>query len=732
MNLHTIHTGFRRKVPVILQTEIAECGLACLAMVLCHYGRLVDLVSIRRETSVSGTGLNLRALMKIASRYGLHCRPVRLELDDLSKLSRPCVLHWDFNHFVVLTKVTDSGIVINDPARGERKVALEEVSRHFTGVALELTPETKFEKKDDRSLLKVRDMFRHIVGLKTVLWTLGGLSLGLEALALINPMLGQVVVDEVLTTGDKSLLWTIAAGMLILVVIQGVISTFRTWLVMIFSTRISLQWNVSLFTHLLSLPQDFFAKRGAGDIISRFGSLGAIQHTFTTDLVQSVLDGIMAIGMLVMIIIYGKWMAALVAITVLVDLVVRFIQYGPYKEMSEETLVHSAAQQGHFIETLRGIRSIKLMGLQRRRTVVWTNRMIDNINAGLRIQRYDLIFARAQEILIALDKVATLVLGARMVMSGGMSIGMLMAFMSYRDQFCGRVGSLIGVAFKIKNLKVQCDRLSDIALAEAEGSEADSPVSDTAGLVDDDGMENPDVPMLECRNLGYRYGKEDTWVFRHLNLKVYPGKSLAIVGPSGCGKSTLLGLLMGLIQPEEGQIFWKGMELKAANREAYRARIAGVLQDDILFSGSIAENISGFDDEMDLEWVAECARNAQIHEDIQRMPMGLETIVGEMGSTLSGGQRQRLILARALYQAPRILFLDEATSNLDPASEQAVEAVLNELPITRVVVTHRPGTAERADGIFVMGVSAEMMANLSQGGDAPASPVAGAASPSPA
>ena len=711
MNLHTIQTGFRRKVPVILQTEIAECGLACLAMVLCHYGRLVDLVSIRRETSVSGTGLNLRALMKIAGRYGLHCRPVRLELDDLGKLSLPCILHWDFNHFVVMTKVTDTGIVINDPARGERKISLDEVSRHFTGVALELSPETKFEKKDDRRLLKVRDMFRHIAGLKTVLWTLGGLSLGLEVLALINPMMGQVVIDEVLTTGDHSLLWTIAAGMLILVIIQGVISTFRTWLVMIFSTRISLQWNVSLFTHLLNLPQEFFAKRGAGDIISRFGSLGTIQHTFTTDLVQSVLDGIMAIGMLVMIIMYGKWLAALVTITVLVDLVVRFVQYGPYKEMSEESLVHAAAQQGHFIETLRGIRSIKLMGLQRRRAVVWTNRMVDNINAGLRIQRYDLIFARAQEFLIALDKVATLVLGARMVMSGAMSIGMLMAFMSYRDQFCGRVSNLISVVFKIKNLKVQCDRLSDIALAEAEGGEGDAGQIDAVGISDDDGMENPDVPMLECRGLGYRYGKEDTWVFRHLNLKVYPGQSLAIVGPSGCGKSTLLGLLMGLIQPEEGQIFWKGMELKAANRDAYRARIAGVLQDDILFSGSIAENISGFDDEMDMEWVAECAKNAQIFDDVQRMPMGLETIVGEMGSTLSGGQRQRLILARALYQAPRILFLDEATSNLDPASEQAVEAVLNELPITRVIVTHRPGTAERADALYVMpGALASMAA----------------------
>lgn len=703
MNLHSIQTGFSRKVPMILQTEVAECGLACLAMVLCYYGRRTDLLAIRREAAVSGTGINLRGLIKIAGRYALHCRPVRLEMEDLPKLALPCILHWDFNHFVVLTKVTDAGIVMNDPARGVRKQTLEEVSRHFTGVAVELRPETRFEKKDDRRLLKVSDMFRHIVGLKSTLWALGGLSFGLEMLALFNPILGQVVIDEVLTTGDHSLLWTIAAGMLILVLLQGVISTFRAWMVMLFSTRISVQWNVSLFTHMLSLPQDFFAKRGIGDIISRFGSLGVIQHTFTTDLVQSVLDGIMAIGMLVMIIAYGKWLAALVLITVTVDLVVRFIQYGPYREMSEEALVHEASQQGHFVETLRGIRSVKLMGLQHRRTVVWTNRMIDGINAGLKMQRYDLVFTRAQEFLVALDRVATLVLGARMVMSGAMSIGMLMAFVSYRDQFCGRIGNLIGIGFKIKNLRVQCDRLSDIALAESETNEGDVAYSSVAARIDDDAVDMAEIPILECRGLGYRYGQEDCWVFRDINIKIYQGKSIAIIGPSGCGKSTLLALLMGLVQPVEGQIFWKGMELTSANREAFRAQIAGVLQDDILFSGSIAENIAGFDDEMDMMRVIECAQNAHILDDIQKMPMGFETLIGEMGSTVSGGQRQRLILARALYQAPRILFLDEATSNLDPASERIVETVLNSLPITRIIVTHRPATAERADDIFAMG-----------------------------
>ncbi|WP_323991381.1 peptidase domain-containing ABC transporter [Nguyenibacter sp. L1] len=696
--LRPIQTGFRRKLPVILQTETAECGLACLAMILCGHGHLIDLASLRRQAAVSGSGLNLRSLMRIADRFGLHSRPVKLDLPALAKLSLPCVLHWDFNHFVVLVKAGEKEILIHDPARGARRLTLDEASRHFTGVALELTPAATFEKRDERRLLSIGDMFRHISGLKGALLALGGLSLGLEVIALANPMLAQVIIDEVLTTGDRSLLWTIAAGLVLLVVLQGVIATFRSWMVMLLSTRISMQWNISLFSHLMGLPQDYFAKRGAGDILSRFGSLGTIQQTFTTDLVQSVMDGLMAIGMFVMIVIYGKWLTAIVVMSSLLDLMVRIVLFGPYREMSEEALVHGAAQQGHFLETLRGMRSIKLLSLEGRRKIAWGNRLVDSINAGLKIQRYDLIFTRVQEALFGLDRVLMLILGARMVISAEMSVGMLVAFLSYRDQFASRFGSLVTAGFKIRNLKVQCDRLSDIALAEAEVSGQVQAISPAPIMIDT----KPDVPVIECRNIGYRYGKEDAWVFRGVNLKVPAGENLTITGPSGCGKSTFLAIVMGLIQPEEGQVLWNGVELGPANREVYRSQVAGVLQDDILLSGSIAENIAGFDERMDLAWVVECARNAQILEDIQRMPMGFETLISEMGHTLSGGQRQRIILARAFYRKPNILFLDEATSHLDLDTELLVYNNVEKLNCSIIEITHRTFAESQTKNTFKM------------------------------
>ncbi|UYH50878.1 peptidase domain-containing ABC transporter [Candidatus Kirkpatrickella diaphorinae] len=701
MKFKALQFGLRRRMPVILQSEASECGLACLAMILSHHGHQIDLATLRRDTASFHAATTLRSLIQRAEREDLDARPLKLGLPALGRLNLPCIIHWDFNHFVVLVKVTESRITLHDPAYGKRVLSQEEFSRHFTGVAVEFSPTTRFTRRDDRHLLDIRDMLRHVPRLPLSLLALGVLSLGLEVIALINPILAQIIIDEVLVTGDQSLLWTIAVALALLLVLQGVFATFRGWSIMILSTRISVQWNFSLFSHLLKLPQEFFTRRGAGDIQSKFGSLATLQQTLTTDLIQSVIDGLMAVGMMIMIIIYARWLSLIILAFSALDFFLRLFLFNPYRDLSEELLSRNAAHQSHFLETLRGMRTIKLLALEGRRRFAWGNRLIDSFNTNLRLQRYDLFFSRSQEILWGADRVLLLVLGARMVLSAEMSIGMLIAFLSYRDQFAHRFGNLINAAFKIRNLKVQCHRLADIALTPVDPAMESFPLPSMSHVPSE-----KNVPVIECRNIGFRYGAEENWVFRHLNLTIPAQASFAIEGPSGCGKSTLMSVLMGLIPPEEGQIFWNGVALTPQNRQAYRARIAGVMQDDILLSGNIAENIASFDEEIDFTRVMTCAAQAQILDDIENLPMGFETRVSEMGATMSGGQRQRIIFARALYRQPDILFLDEATSHLDPTAERRIEATIDDLAVTRVIVTHRQETVARARFRFSMGADA--------------------------
>ena len=695
LGLKQLEFGWGSRTPVILQVEAAECGLACLAMIMGHYGNQIDLATLRRRYSVSVKGVSLRDLVTTADKVGLSTRAVRLDMDDLQNLRLPCVLHWSMNHFVVLTKVTPNKVVIHDPAVGKRTLSMGEVSREFTGIALEAVPNESFQKQDDRETLRLRDLFRHVAGLRPALMVLFALSLGLEVIALIMPMISQVVIDEVIVTADHELMITIAFGLALLLLLQMLIGSVRQWAVLILGTRVGLEWNTSLFDHLSRLPLDYFSKRHVGDVLSRFNALGTIQKTITTDMVQTLMDGLMAIGMAVMLFIYGGWLGMIAMIATGLDIMLRLITYRVYREASEEQIVIDARQQSHFIETLRGMASVKLLGLRERRRTTWLNLIVDSINIRLRLQRYDLIYGRLGDLIFGADRLIMMVLGANAVMRGDMSVGMLVAFLSYKDQFAGRIGSLISSGFQLRMLNVQTDRLSDIVMTDPEPS--------AKGIIPiplrSDGVQQ--AANLSCLNISARYGTQDPWIFKDISVEIPAGSSVAIVGPSGCGKTTLLKTMMGLMHLDEGEIRLDGADIAALTLEGYRDRIAGVLQDDGLFSGSIADNISGFAENQDEEWLQECASRAAILEDIMRMPMGFETLVGDMGSGLSGGQKQRVILARALYRRPEILFLDEATSHLDELTEHKVAEALRNMNITRVMVAHRPATIAHADTVYV-------------------------------
>jgi ATP-binding cassette, subfamily B, bacterial CvaB/MchF/RaxB len=679
----------------ILQTESSECGLASLAMVANHHGYRVDLADLRRKFPISLKGATLQHLMRHAAALQLAPRPLRLELEELDQLQMPCILHWDLNHFVVLKKVSGgvSGkrmVSLLDPAVGERRMPLSEVSRHFTGVALELTPSADFVAKDERKKIAIRDLTGRVTGVRRALVQVITLALALEIFAIASPLFNQFVLDEVIVSGDQDLLKILLLGFGLLTVTQTAISLARSWFLMRWGIHIGQQWSIRLFGHLTRLPVTYFEKRHLGDIVSRFGSIGAIQGTLTSLFVESLLDGLMALLALGMMLMYSVKLSFLVLATVLVYALLRWVFYQPLREAAQERLVLSAKENSHFLETLRAITPLKLFGREAERRARWQNMQQDVINRDVKTQKLGILFKVGNTAIFSVQSLALFYLGADAVMHNALTVGMLMAFTSYAGTFSGRLFSLIDVFVNLKMLSLHAERLADIVLEPVE----------------EEVEQESDLDRLRCaitlKNVKFRYAEGEPWVLNGVNLHIPSGQCVALVGPSGCGKSTLCKIILGLLPPTEGEVLIDNIPITQLGLRAYRQLVGTVMQDDVLLTGSLQDNIAFFNAGLDQAKVVQCARNAAIHDEIAAMPMGYQTLVGDMGSSLSGGQKQRVLLARALYKQPRILALDEATSHLDMDNEFKVNQALRQMQLTRVMVAHRRETIDMAERVILL------------------------------
>lgn len=681
----------------ILQSESSECALACLAMVSSAYGLSRDVSDLRRELGASAKGMTLRSLMQAASSLNLGGRALRLGMEELGQLQTPCILHWDLNHFVVLKRVRRRGAVILDPAVGERKFSFEEMSRHFTGVALELTPTAAFKTEAPAPRVSFKSLTGKVLGLKRSLLQIFCVAVVLELFSIVAPLFNQMVVDEVLTSGDRDLLTVLVLGFGLLLGVQTAVGLARSWMVILLSQTLSLQWAGNVFAHLVRLPVAFFEKRHLGDIASRFGAVNAIQKTLTTAAVESVLDGLMAIAALVMMLIYAPTLAAVTVGAVLLYGLLRWAAYAPFRNAAAERLVVAAKENTHFLETLRAITPLKLFGREEERRARWQNLIVEVQNRDVRTAKMSMGFSTANTFIFGLENLLVLWLGAKLIMGGmtgggassgaGMTIGMLFAFISYKSQFSGRVSALINYAVELKMLSLHAERLADICLEPPEKDEV--PHNDLAHL----------TPSIELRNVSFRYGEGEPWILKDAHFKIEAGESVAVVGASGAGKTTLLKIALGLLKPTEGEVLFGGQRVRHIGTANFRRQIGTVMQEDVLLTGSLADNIAFFDVQPDQAQIEACARMAQLHDDICRMPMGYQTLVGDLGSGLSGGQKQRLLLARALYKQPRVLALDEATSHLDIGNERAVTAAIAHMQLTRLVIAHRPETIAGAQRV---------------------------------
>ncbi|MDQ1922790.1 peptidase domain-containing ABC transporter [Massilia pseudoviolaceinigra] len=685
----------------ILQTESSECGLACLAMVASHFGSHMDLADLRRRFSISLKGASLAQLMRHAGSMHLASRPLRLALDELGALKCPCILHWNLNHFVVLKKIKRSlrgatTVVILDPAVGERILTMAEVSEHFTGVALELLPTAEFEQKDATRRMSIKQLTGPVVGLRRALLQVFALALALEVFALVSPLFNQYVIDEVIVSGDHQLLQILVVGFALLLVTQTLIGIARSMVLMRWSIDVGLQWSARVFSHLISLPTVFFEKRHLGDVLSRFGSIAAIQQTLTSVFVESVLDGLMALLALGMMLMYSAELTLIVVVSVALYAALRWMFYQPLRIASQERLILAAKENTHFVETVRAIVPLKLFGRDAERKARWQNLKQDVVNRDARTEKLTILIKAANSTIIGLQGLIVFYVGAGLVLRNALTVGMLMAFISYAATFAGRMVSLVDMLISLKMLGLHAERLSDIVLEPAEPTTMWE--SDLSRI----------TPSITLRDVKFRYADGEPWILDGVNLHIPAGQSVALVGPSGCGKTTMCKILLGLLAPSEGEVMIDGIPIQQLGLQAYRQLVGTVMQDDVLLAGSIIDNISFFDSKCEYADVERCARMAAVHDEITAMPMGYQTLVGDMGSSLSGGQKQRILLARALYKSPKVLALDEATSHLDIQNEQLVNAALSAMALTRIMVAHRPETINSADRVVCLRAGKEV------------------------
>ena len=659
-------------------------------MVVSAHGLHIGLPELRRRFPLSLKGAKLSHLIQIAQQLGFSTRPLRLDMEDLGKFKLPCILHWDLNHFVVLAKVGRNKVTILDPAIGERVLSLAEVSDHFTGVALELAPTAEFKPQKAVPAITARQLTGPVRGLWRALGLLLLLSVALQVFVVLAPFFMQWVVDQVLVSADRDLLTVLGLGFGLALLLQIAIGLLRGVAVVNLSSRLGLQWMGNVFAHLLKLPLDFFEKRHLGDVTSRLSSVQAIQRTLTTSFVEALIDGLMAVVTLGLMLFYSWKLALVTLLAVALYAGIRALAYRPLRDGTEQQLVASAKQQTHLLESLRGMQSLKVAGEESRRRSTYDNLMVETVNKDVRVAHLGLGFNGASQLVFGIERIAVIWIGAVLALGNVFSVGMLIAYLAYKDQFAGRMSALIDKWVEFRMLRLHGERLADIVLTSPEEDHALP-----------EALPPQDV-RIEVQNLSFRYAEGEPWVLRECSFSITPGESVAVIGASGCGKTTLVKLLLGLLKPSEGSIRIGGHDLHKLGARNVRSIVGAVMQDDQLFAGSIADNIGFFDPEFDLERIEHAARLAAVHDDIAAMPMGYHGLIGDMGSSLSGGQKQRIILARALYRQPKLLFLDEATSHLDVGNEQLVNAAIRRLNVTRVIVAHRPETIASADRVLVM------------------------------
>jgi ATP-binding cassette subfamily B protein RaxB len=680
-------SGVRRML-LIRQAEAAECGLACVGMVASAYGYRTDLPALRQQFAVSLKGTTLKDIIDIGNEIGLGARAVRCELNELREIRTPAILHWDMSHFVVLKSATKKKITLYDPARGKAELSIDEASKHFTGVALELKPSSGFRPKQRRNPIRLSSLVKLDGAIGKAIAQGLLLSIFLQVFVLLSPYYMQLVIDEAILKGDLGLLAAIAIGFGSLKIFEALASILRGLVFQFLSNVLAYDMKSSLYHHMIRLPLTFFHRRHIGDIQQRFQSLTPIKDFVANGAIAALLDGLLSVFLAIVVFAYNSTLGFVVFGFIAAYSVMRFAFLSLSKRLSADYLVADAKENTKFLESLRAMQTIKVAGIENERESLWRNLAADSLNAQIRIGNVNIGYGAISQCLLGLSNIIVIYLAASNAIGGQMTIGMITAFVAYKGQLEQRLMALLEQYVQFQLLDVHLERVSDIALQKKE-----------SGLFAV-GADKHFAGSISLKSVHFRYAPHEPDILKGVSLDIAPGEFVAFAAPSGAGKSTLLRIIVGLYEPTYGTVLYDGMELDKWGLLNLRKSMGVVMQDDTLLAGSIQENISLFDERPDFELIQEVARITSIHEEIESMPMGYRSLVGDMGTTLSGGQKQRVMLARALYRRPNLLVMDEGTSALDIAMERQINAKLRQLSITRIVAAHRPETLAAADRVF--------------------------------
>ncbi|HEU5381011.1 MAG TPA: peptidase domain-containing ABC transporter [Ktedonobacteraceae bacterium] len=679
-----------RRVPELRQMNAVECGACCLAMILNYHGCATSVSQVQERCGVGRDGLSALAIARAARQYGLRVRAVSLKKNDARFVTFPAIVHWMFNHFIVVERWSSKHVDVVDPAMGRKRLTLEEFEEGFTGVLIMLEPGADFERQASARSLSLWTYLQSLPHMYGIVAQIIGTSLLLQFLGLGTPLLTGIIVDQIIPASANALLLMLGAGMLFLILIQGIMKLLRTSLLIYLQVRIDSQMMLTFFEHLLKLPYRFFQMRLNGDLLARVDSNTAIRELLTSQMVSTLLDGCSVIIYLIVLISQSTLIAG-------VTLAIGAFQVGlllatapAIRRLTMRDLAAQGKTEGYLNEVLAGIATVKAAGAEQRTLNRWTNLFFAEMNISIRRNYLMSVVAIIFEVLQLLSPLLLLWIGAIQVINKTMSIGTMFALNTLAVSFLVPLSSLAASGQKIQVARAHFDRLADVLASKPEQDlqQAFTPPK-LRGAID-------------LRNISFQYDPHMSPVLNNISLRIWPGQKVALVGKTGSGKSTLGKLLIGLITPTEGDILFDGIPLQQLNYQEVRRQFGVVLQEAFIFSGSVRENISFNDPEMEMAQIIKAAKAAAIHDDIEKMPMGYETLLSEGGSVFSGGQRQRLALARALANYPALLLLDEATSALDVTTERAVEQSLNRLPCTQLVIAHRLSTIRNADLILVL------------------------------